>query len=110
MSTCQRAKPAPMVIDGTTYVPEAVPADIKIVVLQRGWVAVGRVTRSGDDIHITGGHIVRRWGTTKGIGELAGSGPLAETKLDPASTIRVHHLAVICMFDCEDSKWLQHIN
>jgi hypothetical protein len=40
---------------------------------------------------------VRRWGTTKGLGELAANGPLENTKLDRAGRVRAPLRAVIAM-------------
>ena len=63
----------------------------QIVIAQRGWVFVGEVERSGgDDVTITNAKCIRRWGTTKGLGELALNGPLKSTVLDPMGTVRLH--------------------
>ena len=77
----------------------------QIVIAQRGWVFVGDVERSGDDVTIIGAQCIRRWGTTKGLGELASSGPRPATVLDPMGTVRLHALAVVASLDCEESKW-----
>jgi hypothetical protein len=77
-----------------------------IVVLQRGWVAVGDLTVDGDQCVISDASIVRRWGTTKGLGELAERGPLPNTSLDPApSGIRCHVYSIVCTFPCNASAW-----
>lgn len=78
----------------------------RIVVLQRGWVAVGDYAADGDEVSLTNASIVRRWGTTKGLGELAANGPRPNTILDPCGTLRVHQLAVVLMLDCEVAKWM----
>ena len=74
-----------MVIDGKTYVPEEsvqpIDGDVKIVILQRGWCFVGYLERNGDDCKLTKANVIRRWGTTKGLGELALNGPLSNTCL-----------------------------
>jgi hypothetical protein len=90
-------------IDGTEYVRADIagaptPAPWQIVVLQRGWVVVGRVHRDGDELTITDSSVIRRWGTTQGIGELA-NGPLADTVLDPAGVVRAHVLTVVMSID-----------
>lgn len=77
----------------------------QIVVLDRGWVFVGDVTTDGDFCVISNAQNVRRWGTTSGLGELATSGPLRETKLDPAGTVRAPMRAVIAMLACEADRW-----
>lgn len=82
------------------------PPPIRIVIAQRGWVWIGRVTR-GDDgqIVITAAKNVRRWGTTAGLGELATDGPQPATRLDPAGTVRIHELAVVAQLDADEATW-----
>lgn len=77
----------------------------QIVIAQRGWVFVGDVERSGDDVTITDAQCIRRWGTTRGLGELARGGPLHSTALDDMGTVRLHALAVVAAIDCEAGKW-----
>ena len=72
----------------------------KIVVLQRGWVVVGLVEEDGDKIIIHDAAVVRRWGTSKGLGELAAKGPLPQTVLDPGGRVEAHKLAVVLTIDC----------
>ena len=80
----------------------------QIVVLDRGFVYVGDVTTDADWCVIEGASCVRRWGTSKGLGELAASGPLENTVLDPAGTVRAPMRAVIGMLKCEAEKWPTH--
>lgn len=77
----------------------------QIVVLDRGFVYVGDVTTNGDWCIVAEASCVRRWGTTKGLGELASRGPLEKTVLDPAGTVRAPMRAVIAMLACEVGKW-----
>ena len=79
--------------------------DIRIVVLQRGWVVVGQWGQDGDQVTITDASVIRRWGTTKGLGEIAKDGPTGDTILDPAGTVRCNELAVVMSLDCDESKW-----
>jgi hypothetical protein len=78
-----------------------------IVVLDRGFVVVGNVVLSGNYVVINDCSCIRRWGTKKGLGELAMKGPLAETVLDPQPQTRVHELQVVQIIECvcEVSKW-----
>lgn len=76
-----------------------------IVVLQRGWVAVGKTFLTESDCHIENAKIIRSWGTKKGLGELALNGPTKETVLDDSGTIRFHRLAVVLTMDTEAAKW-----
>lgn len=77
----------------------------QIVIAQRGWVFVGDVEKSGDDVTINNAQCIRRWGTTKGLGEIAKNGPTSNTVLDDMGTVRLHSLAVVASLDCEASKW-----
>lgn len=77
----------------------------QIVVLDRGFVYVGDVRQAGDFIVIENAKNVRRWGTTKGLGELAANGPLPNTKLDDAGTVRAPLRALISLIACEASAW-----
>ena len=62
-----------VVIDGTVYVPKGTEknqpnytGEIKIVVLQRGWVYIGRFERKENDCKLYNASCIRIWGTTKG--------------------------------------------
>lgn len=73
---------------------------MKVVVYQRGFVAVGNDEREGPELVIRNAAIVRRWGTAnKGMGWLALHGPTPETVADKAGTIRTHELAVVMTLD-----------
>ena len=77
----------------------------QIVILDRGFVYVGDVTIDGDMAIINSAQNVRRWGTTKGLGEMAANGPLKTTVLDPAGVVRAPLRAVIAFLECEESSW-----
>lgn len=81
---------------------------IQIVILQRGWVAIGRYSEHGDEFELADAKIIRTWGTTKGLGEIADGGPTSNTKLDDCPTIRSHKLTVIARMDVNESKWNKH--
>jgi len=93
-----------IVVNGVTYHPATEPAETRIVILQRGWVMVGRWHRDGDDCTLTDAKVIRRWGTTKGLGELR-AGPQSGTTLDAAGTVRFHVLTVVASLDCEPGSW-----
>lgn len=78
---------------------------LRIVIAQRGWVMVGRFAQTGDAVTLTDAKIVRRWGTTKGLGELAQKGPLKDTVLDEAGTVRLHALSIVAQIDCAEERW-----
>lgn len=109
------SKSKSLMVDNVKYIREdsIVPhknlsKDIRIVILQRGWVAVGRFSQSGSDCELDQASIIRKWGTEKGLGQLI-SGPLGDTKLDPCGKLRFHELVVVATMDCEVSKWEKHL-
>ena len=82
-----------LTIEGKVYVPKEsiktpiAKGDIRIVVLQRGWVAIGKFTRncSGEG-ELFPGAIIQTWGTTKGLPELV-NGPTSSTKLNKSDAV-----------------------
>jgi hypothetical protein len=78
---------------------------LQIVILDRGFVYVGRVTTDKRWCLIINAMNVRRWGTTKGLGELAAKGPLEATELDSSGTVRAPMSAVIALVACAESEW-----
>ena len=91
-------------ISYSTLAPDVDALGWRIVVLQRGWVVVGNVLRIGSDIEIRSARVIRRWGTTSGLGELR-DGPLEGTTLDEAGTVYAHELGVVLMLDVKAEKW-----
>lgn len=81
--------------------------DIRIVILQRGWVYVGKFIRDGVHVRLEQAKCIRLWGTTKGLGELVLNGPTSRTALDEAGTVEYHELTEICNMKTEHSKWLK---
>lgn len=79
--------------------------DIRIVVLQRGWVVVGEYSKKGSQCMIKGASIIRRWGTTHGLPELAIKGPLQDTIMDKSPAIKFHELTEILSISCNPEKW-----
>lgn len=79
----------------------------RIVVLQRGNIVVGEygVDVDSDEIVVTDASVIRRWGTTRGLGELR-NGPLADTVLDYAGEVRAPRGAVIMTIAVNpESEW-----
>lgn len=77
----------------------------QIIILDRGFVFVGDVVIDDQWCTISTAKCVRRWGTSKGLGELAANGPLPNTVLDDAGTVRAPLRAVIGLIACEAGKW-----
>lgn len=77
-----------------------------IVVADRGHVWVGHVTERGPDwVKIEGARVIRRWGTTDGLNQLAAEGPRPNTRLDAPADLDVRAGAVIAIIPCEAAKW-----
>lgn len=84
-------------------------SEYHIVIAERGWVYVGKTRREADQLVIEDCFNIRRWGTTKGIGEIALGGPTENTVLDYYGTVRVHVLAIPGMADANDEVWRKWI-
>ena len=95
-----------VVIDDTEYAPITTEGDVKIVILQRGWIMVGRFERKGSDCKLYNASVIRSWGTTKGLGELAEGGPTSSTKLDPChGVVEFDYLTVVATISCKEKSW-----
>lgn len=77
----------------------------QIVVAQRGWVFIGDVSEVDGQVQITNAKNIRRWGTTKGLGQLAIEGPQENTKTDDYGIITLHPLAIITRINVTSEKW-----
>lgn len=94
-------------IDKKNYMIES---SIKIVILQRGWVYIGKFERTGSDCLLTKASVIRRWGTTKGLGEITKDGPTSNTVLDPVNgPVRFDYLTVVATLDCNDEVWKKEL-
>jgi hypothetical protein len=98
-------------INGIVYVPkdsvknQVHEGEIKIVVLQRGWVYVGRFERKDNDCFLRNAYNIRSWGTTKGLPELV-NGTTSSTKLDKCDGIvEFDWLTVIHTITVNQEKW-----
>jgi hypothetical protein len=80
---------------------------IRIVILQRGWVAVGYFSQEPNSPKcvLEKAAIIRSWGTTKGLGEIAVKGPLQNTILDPVPNLMFHELTSVAIIDCVEDVW-----
>lgn len=95
-----------VIIDDVEYTPDTPKGDVKIVILQRGWVFVGYYSQDGEHGVLEKAMCIRIWGTTKGLGEIAANGPTDSTKLDAHGTVRFHDLTTIAIISCEEKKWI----
>jgi hypothetical protein len=76
----------------------------QIVVLDRGWVFVGNARYVDGGLAVDNARCIRIWGTARGIGQLAETGPTEQTKLDPCGSIIAPDHAVILIIPCK-SQW-----
>jgi hypothetical protein len=97
-----------LTIDGVKYVPESTAGPTSIVVIDRGFVLHGVVTKIDSYVVIDHCSCIRAWGTTRGLGQLAETGPTSTTKLDPQPRTRVHELQVVQIIECKEAAtWKQ---
>lgn len=84
--------------------------EIRIVICHRGWVLVGEyaLDRDNDEVVLSNALVVRRWGTTAGLGQLAIEGRQPQTILDPCGVARIPRGAVVATFDCNPEVWCDH--
>lgn len=100
-------------INGVDYVEKSTAMSnqqfsgpIKIVVLQRGWVVIGRYERQGDQCFLHEANTIRNWGTKKGLGELAKDGPQTNTVLDKCyGIVEFESLTKVLSIDVDQAKW-----
>lgn len=89
--------------------------DVRIVVLQRGWIVVGNYSEKGDRGYLDRAYVIRKWGTENGLGQLVG-GPVKEGRYAPTVLDkcrgRVEFLLVttIMTLKCEANKWANICN
>jgi hypothetical protein len=78
----------------------------QICILQRGWVFVGNMTKVGNDCYLDNASVIRTWGTTKGLGEIAENGPIEDkTTLDPCPQVKFHYATLVAAIKCREGKW-----
>ncbi|GAC1513432.1 MAG: hypothetical protein NVS1B16_05640 [Pseudarthrobacter sp.] len=105
----EKCMPDTVTIEGVEYRKAAEPeGDIRIVILQRGWIYVGSYSQEGDECMLTNAACIRIWGTTKGLTELC-EGPTSKTILDKTRyPVRFHRLTVVADLGVKESEW-KHI-
>ena len=105
------SKPETIKIDEVEYVrkdsvSKSIEGDIKIIILQRGWIMVGKFQRTGNDCKLYNASVIRKWGTTKGLGQIACNGPTNDTILDKCyGVVEFDYLTVVAIISVEESKW-----
>jgi len=74
--------------------------DYKIIVIDNGWVLTGATVKKDDHLHVTEASVIRRWGTTAGLGQLALQGVQPNTILDPVGEAEVPLRSVLFTIHC----------
>jgi hypothetical protein len=77
-----------------------------VVVLPHTWVVTG-IVENGEQGWLTleNAAVVRRWGTSAGLGELASKGPQRETVLDVQPTTSIPSKSVCFAILCDSKAW-----
>ena len=97
-------------LNGMIYVPKETESPVmgekRIIVTDRGWIFVGICTENENGtVTIKNAFNIRRWGTTKGLGELV-NGALADTQYDYYGTVTatpIVQIAVVSGWDYDKS-------
>lgn len=77
--------------------------DLVITVHDRGWAFIGFVTKLANGIvRLDSAFNLHKWGTDKGLGQLAVGGPREETILNPAGTVYGQPILVM---KCDIEQW-----
>lgn len=102
-------------VNGKTYFSEMprsqeITGDIKIVVLQRGWVLIGVLERKENQCKLYNAYVIRNWGTTKGLGELAIEGKKKDTKLDKCGgVVEFDYLTLVLSISANEELWKKEL-
>ena len=78
---------------------------IQLIVVDNGFVYVGNIHYEDGFYVVTNGFNVRKSGTTRGFGELAFNGPLADSELDPCPPVLVPEGRMCHLIGCSAGKW-----
>lgn len=89
---------------------EEIKGDYKIVILQRGWVMIGKLEKNGTDCKLHHASVIRNWGTTKGLGELAMEGKKDCTNLDKCGgLVEFDSLTVVATISVREDLWKKEL-
>lgn len=107
-------KPTTLKIDDVEYVRKDLAnkspnytGEIRIVILQRGWVYIGRFSKTENLCQLKNAYCIRTWGTTKGLQELV-NGATSKTVLDKCDgVVEFDWLTIIHTITVNESKWQQ---
>ena len=78
---------------------------MRLVILPRGWVMVGQAKIENNTLYLSNASVVRIWGTSCGLPELANKGPLKNTVLDGKCSMEFPMSSVIATIECNADAW-----
>ena len=91
-----------IMIDGKEYIKKQVGSSTKIMVLTQGHVIRGDVEETEKGYMVRNAEVIRKWGTTEGIGELAKKHNDATPTIDPLNgLVFVERTSLIYSVDVE---------
>lgn len=78
-----------------------------IIVIESGWVFSGDVVEGiqPNTITIENAAVIRKWGTTEGLGQLCLKGPTSDTTLDYCTAPLIHLDKVLFILPVVSGKW-----
>lgn len=88
---------------------ERIDHGLQIAVLDRGFIYIGDVVTDGEWCYIANAWNIRRWGTTRGLGELV-NGPLANTALDRVGDVRMPMTTLQHLIAVKGEKWTNKLD
>ena len=83
---------------------ERIDHGLQIVVADRGFVYIGYSVTDGEWVYITEAKNIRRWGTSRGLGELV-NGPTSGTNLDEVGAVRIPFHALQHLIAVKAEAW-----
>ena len=87
-----------------TFTPSL--GSVVIAVVSAGWAFVGRLAvETNEYIRLDHAANIRQWGTTRGLGELALTGPLKATVLDPVGSTWIQRSHLLFILPCKSATW-----
>lgn len=105
--TIGQAKEITAMFPADTPVRGLVDHGFCIAVMDKGFVYVGDVSTDGQFVRIKRARNIRRWGTERGLGQLALEGPQENTKLDKCGDICAPIAELKHLMKCEVLQWMQ---
>lgn len=78
-----------------------------IVVVESGWVFAMVLEESPTHLSSSDCAVIRTWGTTNGLGQLALKGPTSETSLDRCNATHIPKAKVLFVMECAPLVWIK---